>query len=361
MNSSAIMLRLGTIVLLSVFAPNLSGATFEILFPYAGPGDVKNVDVSDDGSIVLGSNRGASHEAYLWELGKGVTHQYTVYDGITRTGMSGDGRTILSCGYLCNLAAEDASFDGSVIAGVQGPYAFLNAIGIINGQAINLGKFNGDNASRAWAVSADGNTIVGESYNIRQEGLGYLIHRMEPFRWTADKGMVSLGALPGASRQMGRAWDVSGDGQVIVGASSSPKGRMAAFRWTESTHMQPLHDLTLSDLTSGLSEALAVSSDGKTIVGYFNWSESRTDAFVWDAVNGMRKLSDVLVNQYGLDLNGVRLHSATGVSANGRVIVGWGSRPGQKFVWRADLIPEPFSLVLLLWAVTFCLRIRVRA
>ncbi len=351
----------GAIVFLLVLTSNLSGATFDILFPYAGPGQDKNVDVSDDGSMVLGSNRGASHEAYVWELGKGVTHQYTAYDGIYRNGISGNGRTILSCAYPCNFGPEDASFDGSVIVGAQNPYPFPNAIGIVNGQAINLGKFNGDDASTASAVSADGSTIVGQSFTVRLEGLGYLIDRMEPFRWTADKGLVPLGQLPGASIPIGRGWDVSGDGQVIVGSSRSPKGKAAAFRWTESTGMQPLHDVAVSDLNGGLSEALAVSADGETIVGYFNWTESRTDAFIWDAVNGMRKLSDVLVNQYGLDLNGMRLHNATGVSANGRVIVGWGSRAGQKFVWRADIIPEPFSFVLLLWAVAACLGLRFRA
>jgi uncharacterized membrane protein len=253
---------LGLIVLLTLPTANLSGATFEILFPYNGPLGQKNVDVSDDGSIVLGSNRGVSHEAYIWELGKGVTHKYIVFDDVYRTGMSGDGQTILSSTYPSTLVFEDASFDGSVLAGGQGGYPYGNAVAIINGQLINLGMFSGDNNSNASAVSADGSTIVGQSFAVQLVGQGYQIYQMKPFRWTASTGMVSLGTLPGAA--ITNANDVSGDGSVVVGHAHFSVTKQLAYRWTESAGMQ-----SLGDLPGGFesSVAFAVSANGSVVVG----------------------------------------------------------------------------------------------
>lgn len=156
-----------TLVFLTHASTDLSAATFEILFPYGGSSGLKSVHVSDDGSIVLGSYYGGSGETYIWELSKGITYR-SGYDGVARPGMSGDGRTILTWSYPSSFSPIDASFDGSVVAGVQGsgsdPFA-IDAVGIVNGQLINLGKLApNDTGSRAWAVSADGSTIVGASY-----------------------------------------------------------------------------------------------------------------------------------------------------------------------------------------------------
>jgi probable HAF family extracellular repeat protein len=356
MNHCIVTLAAGLIILLSTLVPDLSAATFEILFPYGGPQGQKNVHVSDDGSIVLGSNRGVSHEAYIWERGKGITHQYTVYDGVTRYGMSGDGRTILACSYPCGLVPTDASFDGSVIAGAQNPFPFPTAVGIFNDQLINLGKLNGDNASIASAVTADGRTIVGESFFTQLVGVGYPIYRMEPFRWTADTGMVSLGTLPGA--YITSANDVSGDGSVVVGRAHFSNIKQLAFRWTESAGMQSLGDLP-GNFES--SEAFAVSSDGRTIVGS-GYTDRQTEAFLWTEAHGMRKLTDVLSTDHGIDVGEVYLRDATGVSADGRVIVGWGTDvTDRRFVWRVDLIPEPSSLVLsLIMLCSWCFSFRRR-
>ena len=54
----------------------------------------------------------------------------------------------------------------------------------------------------------------------------------------------------------------------------------------------------------------------------------------------MRNLRDVLVSDYGLDLDGWVLSEARGTSADGRVIVGWGSHDGVEEAWLAHL-PGP--------------------
>jgi hypothetical protein len=60
------------------------------------------------------------------------------------------------------------------------------------------------------------------------------------------------------------------------------------------------------------------------VVGYCNSNAGGETAFIWDADHGMRSLESVLVNDYGVDLGGWSLSNAKDVSADGRVIVGYG-------------------------------------
>jgi hypothetical protein len=68
----------------------------------------------------------------------------------------------------------------------------------------------------------------------------------------------------------------------------------------------------------------------------------------------MRSLRDLLVTGYGLDLAGWTLTEARDVSADGTIIVGWGTNPsGDTEGWVAEIepIPEPFSVATLAMAV----------
>jgi uncharacterized membrane protein len=331
-------------VLVVGLSSNLRAATFELLFPYGGYDSEKSVHVSDDGSIVLGSN---SIETYVWEESKGLT----AHGGSARRVMSGDGRTILTSSNPSKLHLFDASFDGSVVAGSQNrgsSYLTFEAAGIVSGKLINLGKLEPDDTgSRASAVSADGSTIVGASYANTTLGVHNQLYRMVPFRWTAETGMVALDTLSGAETSY--ANDVSGDGSVIVGRALFNHYTQLAFRWTEATGVQ-----SLDDLPGGLvsSEAFAVSTNGKVIVGS-SYAEPHlggyvydlySDAFIWTDDDGMKELRSVLIDNYKLNLGDFRLRSATGVSANGNVVVGWGVGSAGAFAWRANLVPEPTAL-----------------
>jgi uncharacterized membrane protein len=94
----------------------------------------------------------------------------------------------------------------------------------------------------------------------------------------------------------------------------------------------------LSILPSGIeSHALAVSADRNVVVGFI-YSASGYEASFWDAAHGMRNLKSVLTTEFGLDLTGWTLAEATGVSADGKVIVGHGVNPqGKREAWRAEL------------------------
>ena len=62
------------------------------------------------------------------------------------------------------------------------------------------------------------------------------------------------------------------------------------------------------------------------VVGYSDY-QSYSVAFIWTPAGGLRELKDVLASDYGLDLTGWSLSQATGVSDDGRTIIGIGVDP----------------------------------
>lgn len=192
--------------------------------------------------------------------------------------------------------------------------------------------------SWAYGMSADGNVIVGVSYNAQGQ--------QEPFKWTAATGIQGMGFLPGATgiTPSGASYAANADGSVIVGQSRSVASGQGgeAFRWTASGGMQPLGDLPGGAFQSW---AYACSSDGNVIVGRASVAGncgpfgcgSVGRAFIWNPQDGMQDLYQLLVSA-GVNLTGWRLDEARGISASGRVIVGVGLNPqGQTEGWIVDL------------------------
>jgi len=69
--------------------------------------------------------------------------------------------------------------------------------------------------------------------------------------------------------------------------------------------------------------------------------------FIWDQANDRRNLQEMLSTDYGLDLTGWRLGGASGISADGKTIIGNGINPnGNSEAWVA-CIPEPTTFFLL--------------
>jgi probable HAF family extracellular repeat protein len=99
--------------------------------------------------------------------------------------------------------------------------------------------------------------------------------------------------------------DVSADGAVVVGQS-----RGEAFRWTMSEGMQSL---------GSNANASAISADGFVIVG-----RSHGRAFRWTASTGLVLLSDAASS------------GASGVSADGAIIVGSLSDGEREFQWTEE-------------------------
>ena len=186
--------------------------------------------------------------------------------------------------------------------------------------------FGGINNSFANDVSPDGLVVVGEGSSASHE-FG------EAFRWTSGTGMQGLGTLPGGnSFATSAAFAVSADGLVVVGQNETqPPTMTEAFRWTPETLM-----VGLGTLPGGFfSTAADVSADGLIVVGFSN-SPSGPEAFIWDPSNGMRSIQDLLTAFGVTNLSGWSLSNASGLSDDGRTVVGTGVNPnGDPEAWIA--------------------------
>jgi probable HAF family extracellular repeat protein len=203
--------------------------------------------------------------------------------------------------------ATGVSADGSVVVGwVEYANGKMRAFRWTAKTGMrDLGTLGGIMGS-AHGVSADGLVVVGAAVNSLDE--------YRAFRWTAAGGMQDLGTLP-KYEDSSWAWGVSADGSVVVGQSAADGGAAAdnklqprAYRWTARTGMQELR--ALFDVDE--SVASGVSADGSVVVGWMKYADYFRRAFRWTATTGMQDLS---AQPYGVSM-------ARGVSADGSVVVG---------------------------------------
>ena len=186
----------------------------------------------------------------------------------------------------CTLQLTNVSADGLTAVGV--------AVDWGDNSSINWNQTDGwqylidSGPGYPTAVSGDGSVVVGHSYADIEWPMA--------FRWTEGNGRVYLWE--------GEASDISDDGSVVVGIVLS--GEVSAVRWTESTGLEYLGNLT----GASSSVASAISGDGSTVVGY-----SGAQAFRWTASEGMKHL------RYIWPIGSTS--RAYDVSTNGKVIVGY--------------------------------------
>lgn len=202
------------------------------------------------------------------------------------------------------------------------------------------------NASRANGISAEGHRMWG--WNDRDDGFrnGLIWHGDAPLDLLDSEG-APVGEANGGNR----------DGSVVVGSGASISAGESAWRWTKETGIEPLGIVPggrpnassaavaaqraqwlathperaqgkLGDRIGGVmqpaSDAFAVSDDGSVIVGR---SGTFPDFFatVWTAQTGMVKLADYAAANGVAIPAGWDLLSANAVSADGKLIGGWGS------------------------------------
>ncbi len=313
-------------------APASASVLYEVLRRSADP------QVSADGSVVVGAAAGIS---YRWTLSpSGVTREFLPILGTPHLyGTNRDGSVIV--GFTDRHAfrwtdaggtqilgppfgtAQDVSSDGGAVVGEFDGQAYLwTELGLEGG----LGFLPGTTRSRANAIAGDDGLII----------VGFSTPPTQPFRWTPGAGMRSLGSLPGREGP-GLARGISNNGDAVVGQFG-----YEAFRWTEADGMIGLG--FLSDDRAN-SSAKDVSSDGNRVVGYSLIDDGSLDAFLWTPEDGMRALEEVLAVDEGIDLRGLDLREATGISDDGKVITGWGRRGQNVITWIADLraSPDPFQ------------------
>jgi probable HAF family extracellular repeat protein len=164
-------------------------------------------------------------------------------------------------------SGDAVNFDGSVIVGTStaipddNAFRWTAATGMVS-----IGTLPGGTNSHGTAVSEDGNVVVGYSGTGGFTGI-------RAFRWVLGANgsgtMTNLGVLPG--RNYSRAYGVSGDGLTVVGNSGTVTAGDHAMMWTAQLGMVdlntylPTFGMNLTGWT--LTTATAMSADGRTIIG----------------------------------------------------------------------------------------------
>jgi probable HAF family extracellular repeat protein len=333
-------------------------ASFQGLGIGSGHTASRALDVSADGSVVVGDRDGQFSfikTGYRWTAATGMvdlplynlqtplSSAWTISDDGHWIGGNNSGRaylwldgalsssldwygpppTVSAGATVTGLSADGTTAVGSSNTNLTGQHAFRWTA---SEGMTSLGFLGGTNlAALANDVSADGKVVVGHSSSLIGQ---------QAFIWNAQDGMRGLGVLPGDTSS--DAFGISADGSTVVGISYGPN-RQRAFRWTAATGMQ--------DLNFGLfSGAADLTPDGSVIVGF-----SGQDAMLWDASHGPRKLADILA-EAGVSIGGWTSLDAHGISADATIVVGSGTNPaGKTEAWRATLpatsIPEPAAML----------------
>ena len=220
-------------------------------------------------------------------------------------------------GNLQGTVAQAVSADGSLIAGTSTGQAIYWKDG---GGAVELADVpGGGTQTYAYAVSADGSTIGGRVTPPGGTGAGV---------WKSPNfAPTFIGDLPGGFSVQGVVSDLSADGKVAVGSSSSTlSASQGAFTEFNEAFRYANGVMTgLGDLPSGRPDSLAraVSADGKVVVGYGTVGPTNFDAyhhaFRWTEETGMVDLGTYLGDEQS---------DAFAISADGEYIGGTSTLQG---------------------------------
>lgn len=288
--------------------------------------------VNQDGSVIVGAvalgGTVSSIRAFGWTPLSGMFVLSPTSIGLApgvldvAEDVDATGRFAVGYSQYARTAIPNTIGTTAVLWDLTNPSAAPLVLGDLDGGADSA--LNTHDFSRANAISDNGLTVVGHSLNAMDE--------TEAFSWTMGSGIVGLGNLGflNSGTEFGSAaHGVSATGQFIVGqAADSATDRTGFIYDVGASMMYELNEAT----GHNTANALAVSADGTRIVGYSAISGGGTQAAIWDVdtTNLMTDprtavlLSDILTSN-GVDMTGITLNTATGISADGGVVSGFGN------------------------------------
>lgn len=347
-------------------------------------------DVSADGAYIVGDS---SSDASGWNGGLSEVVRWTDSGAVEGLGfLPGSDRNTYGWAISPDgdwVTAYD-TLNSNVMAALWSAQTGMIAIGDLAG---------GNDRSTATGVSNGGRVVVGYAGSAQAGEFGN-----EAFRWTPGGGIEGLGFLGPKydGSYSSNLQDISADGHLAVGGSSSPEHGYA-ITWSAEDGMQPLpmHEDAILVPSIGGAGARAISNDGQwitgtmrltdpsgdedyltegvlwtpdgevvrlgqlyddqfrrnlpldvsesgTVVGNSNSIHAGTEPFIWDQAHGMRDFVDVLLEDYGIDTlaMGWNIGSLTAITPDGSVIVGHGfnRNEGRTEAFMVRLIPAPTTL-----------------
>ncbi len=271
----------------------------------AGNNSIYISGLSADGNIATG---------YIVDVNNRSNSEMYIYDANTDTVNIPDQQAFTS------VASQGISGDGKTVVGIADEKAFR-----FTGQGgITLLDPSETATSTANGVNYDGSVIVGRFIS----GSG------QAFKYTNDKGMVSLGTLREGNAGESGANAVSADGLVTVGWSNISEYETHAMSHTDKDGMRDLG--TLKKDNSGYSSASSVSHDGQFIVGSSDNEDGIARGFVY--VSGEKKMYELKPIQGSFEGES----SAEAISADGKVVAGYVQNDNNEttaVLWKLDYKP----------------------
>lgn len=355
-----------TTCVLSICAPcALAGAQGASLTPLGDlPGSIfqsASSYISADGKYVTGYSQSYGgfdgFQAFRWDAEHGMVGLGELPGGtrMSRTGgISPDGSRVVgvsnsSIGFEAMVWSEATGMFGAGRLPGDGRVA---GFGDISLTGVAVGSSGVDNSAHSRAVrwtQSEGMTdlgVWGYAMAVTPDGTTIVGNgHTGPFRWTAETGITVLADLPGGD-YFGTAAAISDDGRWIAGDVASSLGREACI-WKPDGTVMGLGQL------GGLSYATGISNDGRVVVGIAGGGPT---GFVWTAATGMLSIADMM-KRYGYDLKaaGWTINELTGLSADGQYMCGTGFNPSGdvEAVLIHIPIPAPSSLALGLAALGY--------
>jgi hypothetical protein len=264
-----------------------AGGGMSLVFPESIRGVVHYCAVSDTGDI-CGSKEaapGTSDEGFRIVGGVPTTSGFDRFFGYSRGGQ-----------WAVGMGWDHGAFRWSPVTGYE----------FIGGQP---------DAAAARDITPAGDMIVGGTFNYPGTGGGFV--------WTPGAGFSLIGGLPGVPGSDCSLYAVAAGGSVAAGSVINAAGNVQPVRWYPGRGLRIINNLAGYDA----GRALDVSDDGEVIIGEAIQFQQPARAFVWDRVRGTRDLRSYLIQLGSIEVAGWTLRTATAVSADGRVIAGWGTDP----------------------------------
>jgi len=257
-------------------------------------------------------------------------------------------------GGISEMMAKDASADGLVMVGYgnnkRGPLAFRAdmtdpLLPVLKTLTITDSIYTEQTLqwTVAEAVSADGLWIAGYG-GTKRGNRAFVTQVLDPATDPITLSSVVLPLLGGG--QFNEAYAMTPDGAVVAGRSDSSKGPQACIWFVDGTTgewvvkgLGGLSKKKYDSVAAGIAYKVGSDAGDLMVVGRSQSILYPSEAFVWtgnpvledDGVGYLYDLEYILIKTGAAELSGMGsqwiLNEATGVSAAGDRIVGWGVNP----------------------------------
>ncbi len=312
------------------FAWTPAGGAFGIGGVTPGNGVGGEGGISDDGRYISGTTWNAAqgyHEMSRYDMNTGTWTGLGGIPGIgaqldseisSGWGMSGDGNSVIGLGWTSQGSADAHATQ------------WTDGVGMFS-----LGTAQVGTSSRATALSYDGSVAAGWQDGNGRQGAAWV------------NGTQELIYLPDGTTPAQEAFDVSSDGQYVVGMGvGSFAAPGTAYRYNTTTNTTEL----IPNLASGADRFMAAATtnaDG-SLIGGGTWGFGPAtfgNGFIWEEGVGTMTVSDYLDSKGIAYPAGFSFAFVSDISPDGQWIAGWGGLGGSES-WVVH-IPAPSSLAVL--------------